>query len=404
MFVVIAQIQVKPEHADAFQAACVENAQNSLREPGVVRFDVLRQQDDPAKFTLYEIYRKPEDLAAHKETPHYAQWAEKAGAMPGCSAIQREIRRRFLQRRTMMNFEFATAGRIIFGWGSFAQTATLAKGLGGRPLLVLGRSGRHGEPLSASLEEQGIRSVSFHVDGEPKVQTIDDASKLARDERCDLIIAVGGGSVLDAGKAVAGMATQTGGILDHLEVVGGGKPLASPSLPFIAVPTTAGTGAEVTRNAVIEVPEHQVKVSLRGLQLLPRIAIVDPELTLSLRPEVTAYTGMDALTQLIEPFVSHAANPLTDGFCREGMGLVARSLAVAYREGADRQAREGMAMASLFGGLAMANAKLGAVHGFAGVLGGTFGRPHGAICARCFPSSWKPTSRLLKNKPPASPP
>jgi alcohol dehydrogenase class IV len=204
--------------------------------------------------------------------------------------------------------------------------------------------------------------------------------------------------VIDAGKAVAGMVNQPGAVLDHLEVVGGGRPLDAPVLPFLAVATTAGTGAEATRNAVLDVPEHRVKVSLRSVHLLPRVAVVDPELTVSTPPDVTAFTGMDALTQLIEPLVSNAANPLTDGLCREGIGLVARSLAVAFRDGRSRPAREDMATAALFGGLALANAKLGAVHGLAGVLGGAFGRPHGAICARLLPFVMDANIRVLENQ------
>jgi alcohol dehydrogenase class IV len=191
--------------------------------------------------------------------------------------------------------------------------------------------------------------------------------------------------VVDAGKAVAVMLTNPGAVLDYLELVGGGKPLREPGVPFLAVPTTAGTGAEVTRNAVLDVPEHGVKASLRSPHLLARLAVVDPGLTQSLPPEVTAYTGMDALTQLIEPFVCNAANPLTDGVCREGLARAARSLARAYRDGSDPDAREDMALAALCGGIALANARLGAVHGFAGVLGGATGHPHGAICARLLP-------------------
>ncbi|MDG3003420.1 iron-containing alcohol dehydrogenase [Paludisphaera mucosa] len=284
-----------------------------------------------------------------------------------------------------MNFEFATAGRILFGWGAFEQTPALARSLGRTALLVLGREGRHGEALAGLLAGRGVRSFSFHVDGEPKVRTVETAVGLARAEGCDLVVAVGGGSVIDAGKAAAGMAMQPGNVLEYLEVVGDGHPLTAPALPFIAVPTTAGTGAEVTRNAVLDVPERRVKVSLRHPSLLPRVAVVDPALTLTLPPEITAFTGMDALTQLIEPFVGLAANPMTDGFCREGIARAARSLVVAYHDGSNRDAREDMAAASLLGGLALANAKLGAVHGLAGVLGGTFGLPHGAICARLLP-------------------
>ncbi|AMV38734.1 iron-containing alcohol dehydrogenase [Planctomyces sp. SH-PL62] len=302
-----------------------------------------------------------------------------------------------------MSFEFATAGRIVFGWGAFDQVPALASTLGRTALLVLGREGRHGAALAGKLAEQGIRSFAFHVDGEPKVRTVETAVHLARAEGCDLVIAVGGGSVIDAGKATAGMATQAGGLLDHLEIVGGGRPLTAPGLPFVAVPTTAGTGSEVTRNAVLDVPERRVKVSLRSPALLPRAAVVDPGLTLSLPSEITATTGMDALTQLIEPFVGLGANPLTDGICREGIALAARSLATAHRDGADRQAREDMATASLFGGLALANAKLGAVHGLAGVLGGTFSVPHGAICARLLPLVMNANIAAIERHSPDSP-
>jgi alcohol dehydrogenase class IV len=199
------------------------------------------------------------------------------------------------------------------------------------------------------------------------------------------VIAQGGGSVIDAGKAVAGLLANPGAVLDYLELVGEGRSILNPGVPLVAVPTTAGTGAEVTRNAVLDVPEQKVKASLRSHHLLPRQAVVDPELSLSLPPEVTASTGLDALTQLIEPFVGNAANPLTDGVCREGLSRAARSLERAYRDGSDLTAREDMALAALCGGIALANARLGAVHGFAGILGGATGQAHGAICARLLP-------------------
>ncbi|HEX8203716.1 MAG TPA: iron-containing alcohol dehydrogenase [Isosphaeraceae bacterium] len=284
-----------------------------------------------------------------------------------------------------MTFEFATAGRILFGRGQARQIPALARDLGRRALVVLGGSSRGRATLTAGLEDAGVRSVVFNVGGEPTTHLVDRATRIARAEGCDLVIALGGGSVIDAGKAVAGLLANPGDVLDYLELVGGGKPLRQPGVPLIAVPTTAGTGAEATRNAVLDVPEHGVKASLRSPHLLARLAIVDPDLTLSLPPEITATTGMDALTQLIEPFVSNAANPLTDGVCREGLARAARSLASAYRDGSDLAAREDMALAALCGGIALANARLGAVHGFAGVLGGATGHAHGAICARLLP-------------------
>jgi alcohol dehydrogenase class IV len=212
------------------------------------------------------------------------------------------------------------------------------------------------------------------------------------------VLGFGGGSALDTGKAIAALLTNRGDPLDYLEVIGRGEPLTQPAAPYIAIPTTAGTGAEVTRNAVLLSPQHGVKVSLRSPLMLPRLALVDPELTHSLPPEITASTGLDAFTQVMEPYVSNKANPLTDGLCREGMRLAGRSLRRAYEHGDDPAAREDMAVVSLFGGLALANAKLGAVHGFAGPLGGMFPGPHGAICARLLPYVMEVNVRALQNR------
>ncbi|MEW4570141.1 iron-containing alcohol dehydrogenase [Tautonia sp. JC769] len=298
-----------------------------------------------------------------------------------------------------MNFEFATAGRIVFGSGSAAKLPSLARELGGRrALVVLGGSERGREALTAGLAEVGIASVVVAVGGEPTTDRVDEATHLARAEGVDLVIARGGGSVLDAGKAVAALIGNPGAVLDYLELVGKGRPLERPGVPFVAVPTTAGTGTEVTRNAVLDVPEHKVKASLRGQYLLPRLAVIDPELTVSMPPDITAFTGMDALTQLIEPFVGNMANPITDGVCREGLVRVARSLSTAYRDGSDVAAREDMALAALCGGIALANARLGAVHGFAGVLGGATGHAHGAICARLLPIVMEANLRAIAER------
>jgi alcohol dehydrogenase class IV len=284
-----------------------------------------------------------------------------------------------------MRFEFATAGRIVFGRGSIRQLPALAQVLGSKALLVMGRSGRGGEELASGLGEAGLQCLTFKVSGEPTIHLVNRGASLAHAAGCDLVVAVGGGSVIDTGKAVAAMLTNPGDVLDYLEVVGGGKPLFRPGVPVIATPTTAGTGAEATRNAVLGVPEHSVKASLRGQYLLPHIALIDPALSDSLPPDVTAYTGMDALAQLIEVLVSNASNPLTDALCREGLKRAGRSLAAAYHDGTNQAAREDMCVAALFSGIALANAKLGAVHGLAGVLGGVTGHPHGALCARLLP-------------------
>jgi alcohol dehydrogenase class IV len=238
--------------------------------------------------------------------------------------------------------------------------------------------------------------------GEPRLEDVERGVTLARGNRCDLIIALGGGSAIDAGKAIAALITNDGDILDHLEVIGRGKPITRPPVPFIAIPTTAGTGAEVTRNAVIASPEHRVKVSLRSPLLLAKVALVDPELTCELPPALTATTGLDALTQLIEPFVSHRSNPLTDAICGEGMRRAARSLPRVCGDGRDKAARQDMALASLFGGLALANAGLGAVHGFAAPIGGMFPAPHGAVCAALLAPVMEANLIALRERTPQS--
>jgi alcohol dehydrogenase class IV len=302
-----------------------------------------------------------------------------------------------------MRFEFATATRIIFGNGAIQQAAPLAAKLGSCAFVVTGRTGERAEQLLEQLKEQGIRSFTFNVPGEPTVAVVNSGVKQARQAKSDLVIAAGGGSALDAGKAIAAMLTNSGELEDYLEVVGSGRPLTRNAVPNIAIPTTAGTGAEVTSNAVLGLPEYGVKVSMRSPLMLPRLALVDPELTHSMPPSVTASTGLDALTQLIEAYVSNKANPLTDGICREGIKRAARSLRLAYENGSDRAAREDMCLASLFGGLALANAKLGAVHGFAGPLGGMISAPHGAICARLLPYVMDKNVQALKTRTENSP-
>jgi alcohol dehydrogenase class IV len=220
---------------------------------------------------------------------------------------------------------------------------------------------------------------------------------------CDVVVSLGGGSAIDAGKAIASVATNGGEPLDFLEVVGKGRTLEAAPLPFLAVPTTAGTGSEVTRNAVLASAEHGVKASMRSPMMLPRVALVDPELTYALPPAVTANTGLDALTQLIEPYVSARANPLTDALCVEGIGRAAGALSRVYHDGADQQARSDMALASLFGGLALANAGLGVVHGFAAPLGGSWNAPHGALCAALLPHGMAANIAALRLRAPLHP-
>lgn len=299
-----------------------------------------------------------------------------------------------------MRFEFATAARIVFGGGTSEEVPTAASRMGRRVLLVTGASPQRARRLREQLAEADLHVSSFSVETEPTIGLVRAGVSRARQEHCDLVIGMGGGSVLDAGKAIAALLTNGGEPLDYLEVIGRGKPLTVAAASYIAMPTTAGTGAEVTRNAVLASPEHQVKVSLRSPLMLPRLAVVDPELTHALPPTTTASTGLDALTQLLEPFVSNQANPMTDAFCREGLARVATSLLPAVQDGGNATAREDMALASLLGGLALANAKLGAVHGIAGPLGGMFPAPHGAACAALLPHVMAVNVETLREKQP----
>lgn len=298
-----------------------------------------------------------------------------------------------------MRFEFATATRILFGAGSAREAAAQATRLGTRPLIVTGKDTARAAFLSESLPD----SLTFAIHGEPSVDAVRDGLARARESGRDVVIAIGGGSAIDAGKAIAALINNSGDPLDYLEIIGQGRPLEQPAVPFIAVPTTAGTGSEVTRNAVLSSRPHRVKASLRSPYMLPRLAVVDPELTLSLPPAVTAATGLDALTQLMEAYVSCRANPLTDAVCLEGLRHAAQSLRRAYHEASDLEARSCMCLASLFSGLALANAGLGAVHGFAAPIGGMFDAPHGAVCAALLPHAVAINLRALRSREPENP-
>ncbi len=297
-----------------------------------------------------------------------------------------------------MRFEFASPERIIFGWGKVREVGSLAAGIGSRAIVVTGRSAERAEAVIGQLHKEGIKYIIFNVAGEPTTTIAKAAAERARRGKCDLVISIGGGSAIDTGKATAAMLTNSGELEDYLEVVGRGQALTERAAAHIAIPTTAGTGAEVTRNAVLGVPEHKRKVSIRSRLMLPRVAVVDPELTYSMPPALTASTGLDALTQLMEAYVCTKANPLTDGICREGLRRAGRSLRKAYENGSNETAREDMATASLFSGLALANAGLGAVHGFAGPLGGMIHAAHGVICARLLPYVMRVNVRALQKR------
>lgn len=301
-------------------------------------------------------------------------------------------------------FEFATATRVLFGAGRLAETPELVRALGGRRVMIVtGSNPARAAPLREGLDKLGLSTLLFRVEGEPTLELAREGTATAMAAGCDVVVAVGGGSVLDAGKAIAALAANGGDPLDYLEVIGRGRPLTQPSVPLVAIPTTAGTGSEVTRNAVLGSKEEKVKASLRSPLMLPRVALVDPDLLTGAPAAVLASSGLDALSQLIEPFLSARANPLTDALAREGMRRSARSLRRAVLENLDAAAKEDLALASLFGGLCLANAGLGAVHGFAAPVGGMFQAPHGAVCAALLAASLEVNLRALRARAPQHP-
>ena len=316
-------VQVKPEHVEAFRAATIENASNSVQEPGIARFDVIQQQDDPTRFVLVEVYRTAEAPARHKETAHYQKWLDTVDGDDGQSPNQDLLQQRLPGRCGLVRTScvsnlprqpgFSLApGRCV---RSLRQWPVWGGGCWWSPGAQLDRA----QALLDHLESLKVVAVTFPVSGEPTLDRVRSGVQEAREGACEAVIGFGGGSVIDAGKAIAALLTNRGNLLDYLEVIGQGQPLTQAPVPYVAVPTTAGTGAEVTRNAVLTSPDHRVKVSLRSPMMLPRLAVVDSELTHSLPAHLTASTGLDALTQLIEPYVCNSPNPITDALCREGM-------------------------------------------------------------------------------------
>jgi alcohol dehydrogenase class IV len=301
-----------------------------------------------------------------------------------------------------MRFDFTTPPHIVFGAGSLPEAGPAARALGSHAFVLTGRNPRRASPLLAELASAKISATTFAIAGEPTTDHIATATARARAAGCDFAIGFGGGSVIDSAKAVCALLTNPGEPLDYLEVVGRGAALAQPAAPCIAIPTTAGTGAEVTRNAVLLSAQHRVKASLRSPYMLPRVAIVDPELTHGLPPAVTASTGLDALTQLIEPYTSCRANSYTDALALEGLRRAAPALRRAFRDGADAAARAELSLAALYSGLCLANAGLGAVHGFAGPIGGAFPAPHGAVCAALLPLAIEVNLRAARLRKPAA--
>ena len=315
---------------------------------------------------------------------------------------------------SMNPFEFTTASRTVFEIGAFETRAVkLIKDLAKQEnatidsdahpgiIIVCGESNRFSAPLKKKLkEEANVESVVFHCPkGEPTVQSAIDCTKLASENMCELVVAVGGGTAVDTGKCVAAMLTNGGAerdIYDFLEVVGKAMPIEKRPRPFVAIPTTAGPGAELTKNSVLEAGDR--KVSMRHPLMLPDLVIVDPKLTVQMPRDVTAHTGLDALTQCIEPYVCNSPNPVTDSLSMSGIKLGAKSLRRCLEQPEDINARTDMALCAMYGGMALANAKLGAVHGFSGTLGGLLHAPHGAICAALLPHCVKMNVKLLETR------
>lgn len=306
-----------------------------------------------------------------------------------------------------MSFGFATATEILYGAGSIKKALSSAKNLqilGAKALLIIGGNVDRAKPITQQLSEQKISYVTYNVTGEPSTDVADNGAKIAREEKCDFIVGYGGGSVIDTGKAVAMLVTNGGVCLDYMEVIGKGQKIAKKSLPFIAIATTSGTGSEVTKNAVMASKTHKQKASLRSPFMYPDLAVVDPELSVTVPPAITAATGMDAFCQCLEPFTSCLSNPLTDAIALKGLTHGAKGIRTAYMEGSNVAARNDMALCSLFGGLALANSKLGAAHGFAGPLGGLLGdAPHGGIIGALLPSCIVANVHAMQSRDPTNP-
>jgi alcohol dehydrogenase class IV len=303
----------------------------------------------------------------------------------------------------MVRFDLAIPADVRFGAGRVSEVPAALAALGAsRVLVITGRTTSRADAIRATLTEADIVSVLFGVATEPSIERVRAAMELISETGCDAVLGFGGGSALDVAKAAAVLATSGTDPLEHLEVIGAGRPIERPGLPCIAVPTTAGTGSEVTRNSVLS--GGGVKASLRSPLLLPKIAVVDPDLLVGVPPPTIAASGMDALSQLIEPLLSSRANPFTDALARDGIRRSARSLQRAYQDGMeDAGVREDLALASLFGGMCLANSGLGAVHGIAAAAGARLSAPHGAVCAAVLAAAMAVNLRALRDRAPDHP-
>ena len=303
----------------------------------------------------------------------------------------------------MVRFDLAVPADVRFGAGRVSEVPEALSGLGAsRVLVVTGRTTSRADAIRSALTEAGISSIAFGVATEPSIERVRAAMSLLAEAGCDAVLGFGGGSALDVAKAAAVLATSGTDPVEHLEVIGAGRPIDGAGLPCVAVPTTAGTGSEVTRNSVLA--GGGVKASLRSPLMLPKVAVVDPDLLVGLPQPTIAASGMDALSQLIEPLLSERANPFSDALARDGIRRSARSLRRAYEEGMeDAAVREDLALASLFGGMCLANSGLGAVHGIAAAAGARLSAPHGAVCAAVLAAAMEVNVRALRDRTPEHP-
>ena len=298
-----------------------------------------------------------------------------------------------------MVHEFRLPGVTLFGWGAVERVGQEAARLGKRAMLVTGRSSMRrtgtADRVTKLLSDAGVSAVLYdQIESDPGSKTIDAAAKIARSESCDLVIGLGGGSPMDAARAIAAMAASGGSILDHVR----GKPIERPGLPLINIATTSGTASEITPVAVVTDEERELKMGMKSPYWFSRAAITDPELTVSMPPEVTAATGMDALTHAVESYLSTGATAPSEGLALRAIELVGLHLRDAFHDGSNRAAREGMSLASMTAGMAFANSGLGLVHALVHPIGARHGIAHGAACGRMLPGVLRFNQPIVSEK------
>ena len=390
MIVTIVDVAVKQEYLELFIAATLENHRQSIKEKENLRFDILQHRDDPAAFTFYEAYATDEAVAAHKTTSHYLKWRDTVEPMmarpPQRNGSYRNRTRGSIGMETLNPFTISGLPGIVFGAGTFSRISGIVQSCGRHALVITGgeslkKTGRL-DSLIFQMKQADIRFAVESVRGEPSTQMIDALATSYRGVAIDVVVAVGGGSVIDCGKALSAMLIEEGPVREYLEDVGNRKPSGS-RVKFIAVPSTAGTGSEATKNAVICDWREGYKKSLRHDAYVPDVAVIDPELTLSAPPSVTIACGLDAAAQLIESYTSVRANIFTDSLVLKALDLLSASLLpVCSDENQNIGLRANLSYAALISGIALSQAGLGTVHGLAGPLGGLLPVPHGVACGK----------------------